>query len=382
MFFQYQYYRRYTIDDRQLQSEVDQWQCEMLQAAVDHTDERYHCKKMSDCPYTGTTVINKIPWGDWPAGWVWSPQEADQEGGGMMEVRYDVVRDRYFTINTAGPDREEWWRGVWSWDNIGRRDYSREDTVYLHRWDSNKPGLIEWVVKVREGEMITRVVVRVESTDSDGASVEWELSGGDIGLPVSPGTELDTNQLAGASQISLQATPPLTDEKKDQWLFRASRTEEGLAEETQLKLLVYFARSGTEQDQQQDGQSQNTEICDIKGEVGIQEEDQAEEIDTDMEEEIIIVEVGQEMEGNVGMAVKKEETEGFIASQTGNNKRMENHGEIEEENQAEAKEDDIDTEVHIETSGTITRAVDTSEVYRADSPAGRCFVFRNCCNIL
>ena len=23
---------------------------------------------MSDCPYTGTTLINKEPWGDWPAG--------------------------------------------------------------------------------------------------------------------------------------------------------------------------------------------------------------------------------------------------------------------------------------------------------------------------
>ena len=29
---------------------------------VDHSDEKYKCKKMSDCPYTGTTIINKIPW--------------------------------------------------------------------------------------------------------------------------------------------------------------------------------------------------------------------------------------------------------------------------------------------------------------------------------
>ena len=35
---------------------------------MDHSDEKYQCKKMSDCPYTGTTVINKIPWGDFPAG--------------------------------------------------------------------------------------------------------------------------------------------------------------------------------------------------------------------------------------------------------------------------------------------------------------------------
>ena len=33
---------------------------EDLQAAVDH--EKYQCKKMSACPYTGTTIINKIPW--------------------------------------------------------------------------------------------------------------------------------------------------------------------------------------------------------------------------------------------------------------------------------------------------------------------------------
>ena len=33
-----------------------------------HSDGKYQCKKMSDCPYSGTTVINKIPWGDFPAG--------------------------------------------------------------------------------------------------------------------------------------------------------------------------------------------------------------------------------------------------------------------------------------------------------------------------
>ena len=29
---------------------------------VDHSDEKYKCKEMSDCPYTGTNIINKIPW--------------------------------------------------------------------------------------------------------------------------------------------------------------------------------------------------------------------------------------------------------------------------------------------------------------------------------
>ena len=75
---------------------------------VEDSDEKYKCKEMSACPYTGTTIINKIDWG-----WVWSPQEADQEGGGMMEVRYDVVRDRYVTTNTKVPEREGWWRRVW-----------------------------------------------------------------------------------------------------------------------------------------------------------------------------------------------------------------------------------------------------------------------------
>ena len=33
---------------------------EWLQHAVDHSDEAFQCKEMSDCPYTGTTIINKI----------------------------------------------------------------------------------------------------------------------------------------------------------------------------------------------------------------------------------------------------------------------------------------------------------------------------------
>ena len=40
----------------------------MLQTAVAHSDGKYQCEEMSDCPFTGTTLINKIPWGDWPAG--------------------------------------------------------------------------------------------------------------------------------------------------------------------------------------------------------------------------------------------------------------------------------------------------------------------------
>ena len=33
---------------------------EWLQHAVDHNDEAFQCKEMSDCPYTGTIIINKI----------------------------------------------------------------------------------------------------------------------------------------------------------------------------------------------------------------------------------------------------------------------------------------------------------------------------------
>ena len=34
----------------------------MLQAIVDHSDEKYKCEEMPDCPYPGTNIINKIPW--------------------------------------------------------------------------------------------------------------------------------------------------------------------------------------------------------------------------------------------------------------------------------------------------------------------------------
>ena len=62
MFCQYQYYRRNT---------------EKLQTAVAHSDKNYKCKKMSDCPHTGTTVINNIPWGDYPAGESDQSEESD-----------------------------------------------------------------------------------------------------------------------------------------------------------------------------------------------------------------------------------------------------------------------------------------------------------------
>merc|ERR1719150_2081719 len=35
---------------------------DVLQSAVDHSDEKYQCKEMSDCPYTGTNILQKVPW--------------------------------------------------------------------------------------------------------------------------------------------------------------------------------------------------------------------------------------------------------------------------------------------------------------------------------
>ena len=41
---------------------------------LDHKYKSYQCKKKSDCPYTGTTVINKIPWDD---GKIEKPEETE-----------------------------------------------------------------------------------------------------------------------------------------------------------------------------------------------------------------------------------------------------------------------------------------------------------------
>ena len=51
MFCHYQYYRmNYKMN------------IDLLQSAVDHSDEKYQCKEMSDCPYTGTNILQKVPW--------------------------------------------------------------------------------------------------------------------------------------------------------------------------------------------------------------------------------------------------------------------------------------------------------------------------------
>ena len=39
-----------------------EWHTDELQSAVYHSDEKYQCKEMSDCPYTGTNILQKVPW--------------------------------------------------------------------------------------------------------------------------------------------------------------------------------------------------------------------------------------------------------------------------------------------------------------------------------
>ena len=59
MFCQYQYYR-YIIEE--------------LQKALDHSNKNYQCEEVSDCSYTGTTIITKIPWDD---GKIEKPEETE-----------------------------------------------------------------------------------------------------------------------------------------------------------------------------------------------------------------------------------------------------------------------------------------------------------------
>ena len=103
-------------------------------------------------------------------------------------------------------------------------------------------------------------------------------------------------------------------------------------------------------------------------------------IEEESEEEIIQEPAAQEVEDE--MALKKEESEKFITSQTGDNKRKESHAKTDkskEKEQADAEMDDAENEEERETTGPTTRAVDNREVNRA---ASRCYDVRNCCNIL
>ena len=74
MFCQFYYYRHGTTQS---------------QTVVAPADDKYQCEEMSDCPYTGTTLINKIPWGDCPVGEEQSNREVDSEvdRSGCYDVR-------------------------------------------------------------------------------------------------------------------------------------------------------------------------------------------------------------------------------------------------------------------------------------------------------
>ena len=139
-------------------------------------------------------------------GWVWSPSQAAVEAG-VMEVSYDVVTDTY--SESGGERREGWSSGLWRSVNIGRKVETDWNMVYLARLegsDTEQQGEAEWRFSVGEGAAISRVVLSVDSTCYHGASVRWQLCGGDICLMPRAGTELDTYQLAGAGQVSLQAS--------------------------------------------------------------------------------------------------------------------------------------------------------------------------------
>ena len=87
MLCQYQYYRS----------------TKELKTAVAHSDEKYQCEEMSDCPYTGTTVIEKEPWGDWPAG-----QEEDTEEEDTDSEDEDLAAQRgEENVEMAGKEEEE-----------------------------------------------------------------------------------------------------------------------------------------------------------------------------------------------------------------------------------------------------------------------------------
>ena len=53
----------------------------MLRTAVDHRDKKYKCEKMSACIYTGTTIVNKIPWAEEAGAQLPMEKEKENTGG-------------------------------------------------------------------------------------------------------------------------------------------------------------------------------------------------------------------------------------------------------------------------------------------------------------
>ena len=73
--------------DQELDQDIEVWRCEHDQ------------RKMSACSYTGTTIINKIPWGDWPAGETQEEDQAEESDTNREEVREEERRECYHLRN-------------------------------------------------------------------------------------------------------------------------------------------------------------------------------------------------------------------------------------------------------------------------------------------
>ena len=102
--------------------------------------------------------------------------------------------------------------------------------------------------------MITRVVVRVERVRRKaGVEWTWTLSGRDISLRVSPGIELHTNQLTGATKISLRATL-LGDNSWERHL-----TQKAVAGQLRFKDLMLEMNEGEDGKEEEKRQGSNDE---------------------------------------------------------------------------------------------------------------------------
>ena len=58
--------------------------------------EEYQCEETSDCPYTGTTVIQKIPWGE--------EMRAEEEEIQEVEERKEEEKEEEKEVPPPGPD--------------------------------------------------------------------------------------------------------------------------------------------------------------------------------------------------------------------------------------------------------------------------------------
>ena len=57
---------------------------------MNHSDESYNCEEMSACSYTGTTIINKIPWAE-EAGDTQEEDQAEESDTNREEDRKEEI---------------------------------------------------------------------------------------------------------------------------------------------------------------------------------------------------------------------------------------------------------------------------------------------------